>query len=258
MVQRLVPFFGLALLFAACSAPSARIMPRYAQLDIGGDIGVQQGSSVTAQASVDALGLEKDDGVLGARIDAQLGGHWTFSFQSSTHDGDGVADATLSQSGFTINVGDPVSSKLDLGLYQGAVTWDLLPTDVVELGLGLGVTAVDIDAEITEKIGGESVATNEIVPIPVLQGRLGFDLGPVEVEGLLGWVSIDYSGDEATFLDFDGMASWRFFGDDDRLAGWLALGYRYVDVEVAYDDSGDSVDAQIDFSGPWLGLALSF
>lgn len=257
-MQRLVTCVALSFVLGACSAPSARVIPRFGQFDVGGDIGVQQGTSVNAQASVDALGIEKDDSVLGARIDAQLGGHWTFSFQDSTHDGDGVADATLSQGGITINVGDPVSSKLDLGLYQGAVTWDLLPTDTVELGLGLGVTGIDIQAEITETVGGQSVDTDELVAIPVVAGRFGVALGPVDVSGLLGWISVDYSGDEVSFLDFDGMASVRILGDSERLAGWIGVGYRYVDTEIAYEDGGDAVDAQIDFSGPWIGLMLSF
>ncbi|MCE9594493.1 MAG: hypothetical protein K8S98_09885 [Planctomycetes bacterium] len=258
MAHRILPFLGSTLLLAACSAPSASITPRYMQFDIDGDIGVQQGSSVSAQASVDSLGLEKDDSVIGVRVDLELGGHWTLSAQDSKHDGDGTADATLSQGGITINTGDPVSSKLDLGLYSAAVTWDLLPTDAVELGLGLGVTAFDLDAKITEKLGGQSVSTNELLPVPFLAGRVGFELGPVDVSGLLGWVSINYSGDEASFLDFDGMARMRIFGDGDRLAGWIALGYRYLDAEVAYEDGSDSVDADIQFSGPWLGLVLSF
>jgi hypothetical protein len=257
MAQRFVPYLGTALLLSACSAPGASITPRFAQVDVDGDIGVQQGSSVNAQASVDSLGLEKADSVIGLRVDVDFGGHWTFSAQDSTHDGDGTADATLSQGGVTINVGDPVSTEFDLGLYSAAVTWDLMPTDALELGLGVGVTAFDIDANITETAGGQTVSTDEMLPVPFLAGRIGFAMGPVDVSGLLGWVSIDYSGDEATFLDLDTMAKVRVFGDDDRLAGWIALGYRFLNAEVAYEDGSDSVDADIDFSGPWLGLVLS-
>lgn len=257
-MQRLFTLVALSLVLGACSAPSARVIPRFGQFDVDGDIGVQQGTSVNAKASVDALGLEKDDSVIGVRVDAQLRRHWTFSFQDSTHDGDGVADATLSQGGVTINVGDPVSSEFDLGLYQAAVTWDLLPTDTAELGIGLGITGLDVKAKITETVGNQSVDTDELVAVPVLAGRFGVALGPVDVSGLLGWISVDYSGDEVSFLDFDGMASVRLLGDGDRLAGWIAVGYRYVDAEIAYDDGGDAVDAQIDFSGPWIGLMLSF
>lgn len=258
MVHRSIRVAALAACLGACATPSAQVMPRFGQLEVGGEIGVQQGSTVAARATVESLGLEQDDSVVGLRVDLQALGHWTFGFQESSHDGDGVADATLSQGGVTITAGTPVSSQFDVGIYQGAVTWDLLPGDTLELGLGVGLTALDVDAEISETTGGASVAGEELVPVPAVAGRVGFALGRLELSALLQWIDAQYSGNSLDFVDLDAMASVRILGDDDRLAGWIGAGWRYVDAGVAYEEDGDSVDTQIDFSGPWIGLLLSF
>lgn len=248
----------VALALAACSAPSIIITPRVSRLDIGGDVGAQQGTSVSASASASSLGLEADSSTFGGRVDIVAGAHWTLSAQSSSHGGQGVADAQLSSGAGTINVGDPVDSQFDLALYSGAVTFDLIPTDMFELGIGLGVTALDVDARFTDLSNSATVTTSEILPVPFLAGRLGFKLGACEVSGLLGWIHINYDGDEASFLDFDGMARVRVLGDGDRVAGYLALGYRFLNVQAEYADNGNAVDVDVDFDGPWVGLSLSF
>jgi hypothetical protein len=257
--MRIVSLFALLsiLSIAACHAPTASVMPRIGQFDVGGDIGIQQGSSVSAQNSVDALGLTKDTSVFSGRADLEFGAHLTLTAQSSNHDGDGTADVTFSSGGVVINAGDPVRSELDLGLYTAAVTWDLFPGDTVELGLGLGATVFDIDAKFTDKTTSQAVSTQQTLPVPMLEGRAGVNLGPVELSALLGWIDIHYSGDKASFLDVDAMARVRFAGKKGGVAGYVGAGYRFVNADVSYSDGGDSVDANLDFNGPWIGLALS-
>lgn len=247
-----------ALALAACSAPSVVITPRVSRLDIDGDVGAQVGSSVSTSASVDSLGLDTDPSVFGGRVDIEAAGHWTFSAQQSKHGGSGVADAQLSSGTGTINVGDPVDSKFDLGLYSGAVTFDVVPTDAIELGIGLGVAAMSVKARITDMVSNETVSTDELLPVPFLAARLGFDVGSFEVSGLVSWMQLDIDGNHASFVDVDSMARVRVIGDGDRVAGYFALGYRFLNVGAEYENDGDAVDVDIDFAGPWVGLSLSF
>lgn len=258
MMERAALACLAALALAACSAPSIVITPRVSRLDIGGDVGAQQGSSVAASASIGSLGLDADPSVFGGRVDIEGAGHWTFSAQQSTHDGQGFADAQLSSGSGTINVGDPVASQFDLGLYSGAVTFDLAPTDAIELGLGVGVTALDVKARFTDQLSSQTVSTDEVLPVPFLAGRVGFDLGSFEVSSLVGWIRVDYDGNQASFLDVDSMARVRFLGDSDRVAGYFAVGYRFLNVSAEYSKDGDAIDVDVDFDGPWIGLALSF
>ncbi|MDZ4773937.1 MAG: hypothetical protein SGI72_12470 [Planctomycetota bacterium] len=254
--------FGLAgfaaLTLSACSMPAMYITPRVSRLDIEGDVGIQQGSTLTAVASVDSLGIEEDTSVPGGRVDLLGPGHWTFSAQQSSHDGDGIADATLSSDSVTINVGDPVRSEFEFGLYSGAVTFDLVPGDTIEVGIGLGVALLDIDASFTDLLTSQVVATDEIVPVPNIAARVGVNVGPFEFSGLINWIKVDYRDTEASFLDVDTMGRLRIFGDSDRFAGHVALGYRFLNVQAEYESDGNSIDVDVDFDGPWIGLSVSF
>lgn len=253
-------WIGLCLGFfgsIGCSAPGAMFTPRLGQLDPSGDIGIQQGSSVSATSDVEALGLEKDSSVIGGRVDVEFGAHLTVSASQSSHDGDGTAQATISSGGVTITAGTPVSSELDLGVYDAMLTWDLVPTDAFELGLGVGVAAFDVDATFTDQTSGESVSTDQVLPLPLVVGRVGFSIWRIDVSGLVGWMEFDYDGDDVSMLDADVMAALRLLGDDGGLAGHLAIGYRFISAEVDYEDGSDAVQADLDFEGPYIGLALS-
>ncbi len=242
---------------SSCGAPSFGVTPRLGKLDIDGEIGVQS-AGVSATNSVESLGLVEDDSVFGARVDLDWGGvHVTASGQSSTHDGDGVLEAELSQGGTTITAGTAVASELDIGLYSGVVTFDLLPTDNFELGLGLGVSVADFDTSFTDETTGDRIATDEVVPIPVLAARGGFALGPVDVSVLAAGMAVAIDGDEATYIDLDAVARVRVLGSGDRFTGWLALGWRQVELDAEYEDDGEA-ELDLEFSGPYFGLVFAF
>lgn len=258
MTHRIALAGLVSLALCACTAPAVYITPRVSKVDIDGGIGVQMGSSVSGQATVDSLEIEEDSGVIGGRVDLVALGHWTFSAQQSTHEGDGFADATISQGSVTINPGDPVKSEIDFAVYSGSWTFDFIPGDTLEAGLGLGVSVLDFDAMFTEQVTDQVIQTDETVPVPSLVGRVGANLGPVEVSGLVSWIDLGYKDTNASYLDIDAMARVRVFGDSNRFAGHIAAGYRFVDVQAEYEDGGDSVDVDVEFSGPWIGLSLSF
>jgi hypothetical protein len=41
------------------------------------------------------------------------------------------------------------------------------------------------------------------------------------------------------------------------VAGHLMLGYRWLDLDLEYEDSGEEVELDATFQGPYLGLVLS-
>lgn len=252
----LAGLFALAL--SACSAPAVYVTPRVAQIGISGDIGIQQGSNLDAKASIDSLDIDDDSSVLGGRVDLLALGHWTFSAQQSSHSGEGTADAQLSDGTVTISAGDPVKSEIDFGVYSGAWTFDLVPGDTIEVGLGLGVTVLDVNAHFTDQATSGTIKSDELVPVPNLVGRLGANLGPVELSGLVSWIDLGYRDTDASYLDVDAMARVRIFGDSNRFSGHIAAGYRFMDVKANYEDSGNSVGVDVEFSGPWIGLSVSF
>ena len=151
---------------------------------------------------------------------------------------------------------------MELALHRALLTFDLLPTEMFELGLGFGISAVDVKASITDvdplTPGMDSESIDETLPIPVLALRGGLQVWRLEFEALVAGMTATASGDDATFLDTDLAARLRLFGlgPVDAL---LSLGYRRVDLEVEYDDdNGDAAEADLSFDGPYVGLRISF
>ncbi|MCB9916017.1 MAG: hypothetical protein H6828_12880 [Planctomycetes bacterium] len=254
---------ALSALACGCAAPSVDVMPRFGAVDPSGNFGIRDtgGVGTLNTADIEQAGFTKDDSVLGLRADLDAGmPRVTLALQQSNHDGSGTLSASLTDSnGNTINAGAPVDSKLDLGLYQGIVTWDVLPTEVWELGLGLGLVGVDVDASVTDTSpGGDTLDVNELVPIPVLAVRGGVVLGDFEITALLDGFRAAVKYDEVTFVDLDLFARYRLLGGEDRLRLSAGLGYRYTRLDVESNEDGEEIALDLGFSGPYLMLQASF
>jgi hypothetical protein len=248
-----------ALLWPAwgCAVPQVAVEPRYGPVDIEGEVGISSGST-SATNDVDAVGIEDDDGAFGLRGDFKWGSpHLSVDLQQSVHDGDGVLEADLSQGGVTIPAGTAVETDFELGLYSAYLTFDLIPGDF-ELGLGFGVAGVDLDFESTDQTTGESIATDELLPVPMLAGRAGIGLGPVDLEALVGAMAYDSGDTDVTLVDGHASGRWRILGDGDRMSGALVGGLRYVMIDAEYEDGSDDVSGDLEVLGPFVGLRLQF
>ena len=246
-------------LAAGCSTPRLDVTPRYGTFDIDGEVGIEDaGSGTMVRADIGETGLEKDDSVFGARVDFDWGpSHVVVSAQQSTHDGDGTLDTEISSGGVVIPAGAAVASDLELGLYTGAYTFDFFPTDLLELGLGLGLSYVDLQASFQDKGTGERIATDEAVPLPVLAARLGTRFWRIDASLQGSGLAWSYDGDDILLIDLDLMVKLRLLGGEDHLAGHLTAGYRWVQLELDYDDGSDAAEADLTFDGPYVGLTLS-
>lgn len=246
----------LSLSLAACSAPQITGSPSYTFLKPEGDIGLANAGTPVADTSLSTLGLDEREGVLGAKFDFKWGmPHLVVATQSASWDGNGTLDVDFGD----INAGEPVSSELDLAMHRAYFTFDFAPTDTVELGIGLGALVLDLDAAVKPTSG--AVATqdfDELIPLPVVAARAGARVWKLDLEAVAAGVSVDYDGDEATFLDFDLNAKYALFGSHGSFHGALVVGWRTTSFEVAYEDDFDNVDFDASFSGPYLGLQLGF
>jgi hypothetical protein len=250
-----------ALATTACFAPQVEVLPRFTQVDIDGEVGVDSSGSVSATNSTDDLGLEKDSSAFGGRVDLRWGSpHLTVSFGESSHDGDGTLSATMSSGGTTLPSSTPVHTDLDASLSSAILTFDLFPSDLVEVGLGFGVSAVGLDGRVTSKdpLNPGQIDFDQTLPVPVIAGRLAFDIGRVQLSALVSGLSFDSGDDHADFLDADVQGRVRLWGSGSRLVGFLAAGWREVSADVKFEDGGDHVEADLEFSGPYLGIVLGF
>lgn len=254
-LQSLATTLPCALL-AACAAPQLNVTPTYGQFQPDGDISYIDTSGVipaTVDNSVSDLGLDDDESIVGVRADFKWGlPHLTVSTQSTGWDGDG----TLSAEFGGIPAAAAVSSELDLALHRFVLTWDLLPTDNLELGLGFGVTVADIEAQV-EDVGTSTVeSSDEVAPIPVLALRAGARLGRFDLEALVSGLSADTGDVDATFLETDLNARMALFGAPGSVNGSIVLGWRQTDMRFEYSDGVNDADLDLTFDGVYFGLQI--
>lgn len=255
--MRTVQLIALTLLTSACFAPEVAIEPRFTQVNISGDIAIANGA-ITADNDVEDVGIEDDSSAFGLRGDFKWGApHLTLDLQTSTHDGDGVLEADLSQSGVTITAGTAVETDMNLGMHAAYLTFDLVPGDL-ELGLGFGVALVDLDFKTLDPLGGLSISEDTLIPVPMLAGRAGIEVGPIDLEALVGAMAYDDGDTDVTVFDGHVTGRYRILGNGDRLIGSLVGGLRYVTIDAEYEDGGDDVAGDLEVMGPFIGMRLQF
>jgi hypothetical protein len=244
---------------AACSAPELVIQPDYALTSPSGHIKLAGNGVNTGSNSLDSLGIKDSEGTFGLRADFDwILPHVTVTTQKTSYDGDGKLTADVSSGGTVIPAGTNVKSELDLGLTKGVVTFDIMPTQAFELGIGLGLAAVDFKASVKDPGTNNKIDTDETVPVPLLALRAGATIWRFAVEGLLAGVSYNTGGDKLDYVDLDLGARLNIFGESGRRSGSFAFGYRYVGLDAKYSSGGTNVDGNMTFSGPYLGFAFGF
>jgi len=243
----------------ACSAPQLDVIPRVQQASLSGTIGEDTSGTPVADIDVaDDLGLGDTSTEFGARADLSFGaGKWTFAYSPASFSGDGTLTGDITHGGVTIPAGTPVSSDVQMDVGSAIWTYDFVPSETVELGLGLGVHAIDFKGTVTDGI--DTVKLDQTVPVPVLAARAGVAFGQFDISALLSGLQVKDGSDEATFYDSDVMGRWHFLGGNSgHLSIALVLGWHRTDVKLDYTDSTDRVNADLSVTGIYYGLSIGF
>ncbi len=244
---------------SACSVPRATGYLRVARLELDGDLAAQAsvpGVGASAVATTEALGLDEEETAFQPRFDFD----WdpfllSVEGYDASFSGDGVADATLDfGSGGSITAGVPVRSELDLGLYFARAVWDVVPDPLLDLGIGFGVGLLEYDFTAQELGSGASASNDDDLPFAFLSVRAARQLGRFELAGMLSGLDVSFSGDELMFYDLDLSVGYRLV-DAGSVEAVLLLGFRQMVVDYETEDGAD-VDADIELSGPYLGLSI--
>ncbi len=261
-MRRLSPLsaaLALAAAVSSCSAPSLRVSPRIGQIEpTGGLIAVTAGDPELG-TDLDALGLTEESIFL-PRLDFEAGPfQWTLDYAGLDYSGQGETSAEIDLGGATISGNVQVATELDIQLYRSSFTWDVIPGDTVDLGIGFGLGAADFAASVTDidplTPGSDSGSVDQLVPLPYAAGSATIEIGPVGLEGLVGYFSLDLDDVEVSYLDIDANAYWQFV--DAAGAGIRAVvGMRIIELAAAFDDGDDRIDADQEFSGPYAGLTI--
>lgn len=256
----ILALLGLA---AGCSTPSVTLFPRVAQITPDGEFAAADlsgGGSLSATSDTDALGLDDDETVFVPRADLDWGRwHLTVDRFAMSSEGSGTAEAQIEFDGVTIPAGDNVDSELDVDLTSATFCFDFLPVPNAELGIGVGVVFADLSADITSQTLAQTASTDEQVPLPVLAARAGVDFGRFSIGALARGFDVEIDDVEATYVDLDAHARYDLFqATDSHLRGGLVVGWRFVGIDARFDDGASTIDADMEYSGPYAGVAFTF
>jgi len=249
-----------ALLGTGCSAPQFAVEPRLDQPAVSGQVAAAAPGQPLEPNDVEgALDLGSDDSAFGVRADIRFGSpHIVLSFLGSGFDGEGTLTGQLSDDGVVLPAGTDVGTDVEFGLYSGVMTFDVVPTDTVEVGLGFGLYVADLDATVVSRDAGNpgTIDLQTTLPIPVLALQAAFEFGDLEIRGLVAGMHLQIDGDEATFYDLDFGARYRLF--DAGVSGSIGLGWRYSRLDAEYEDDDDNASVDLRLSGPYLGITIAF
>ena len=247
--------FGLVC--SSCAGASLAVTPRVADLNVSGHVGTS-GATSGGSTSLDDLGLGGHETVPGVRVDADvIVAHIIVTGLTTSMSGDGALSSNLSQGGVTIPAGTTVDSKLDFDTLSAYGTFDFLPGDMWELGLGMGLTGLKYDGKFKSTSGPPlSVSFDETFAVPVLVVSSAVGLGPFEISAVLAGMQLNYSGNDLTYSDVDLYAAWRFI--DRAVDVSIGLGWRRLSADAKFDSGGDRVKADLTFDGPYLGVTVGF
>ena len=229
---------------------------RYTLLTPGGKMGGSNGSDVQ-ESSLSELGMDSSEGAWGISIGGQYHRpQLFFSGQQSGFSGSGTTSNDISQGPVTIPAGSAVDTTMDLGIYTVAVTYDFL-SGKNNLGVGLGVMGLDFAVSYTEVSTGLQINTDETYPLPLLAVNYSFFWKRMEFAGLVGGAYIKINDDEVGYINLDLSARYAFI-KSDTWAGMASLGYRYIGLKMDINDGGNQFKADLNFTGPYIGVRFEY
>jgi hypothetical protein len=248
---------------AGCSTPSLTLFPRVASLESGGDfaaVDTSGGATLSATSDADSLGLDSTETTFAPRVDLDWSRwHLTIDSIDLSRDGTGVTEAEIEFDGVTIPAGDDVDTNLDLQLSSATLCFDFLPAPNAELGLGLGVVYADMAADITSLTLGDTASADEEVPLPVLAARAGISFGRFSLGALARGLDVEIDDVDATYIDLDAHARYDLFqATDSHFRGGLMIGWRHIGFDARFDDDDSTIDTELEYSGPYAGIAITF
>jgi hypothetical protein len=243
----------VALSLLACVSPTLDVGVHYGEYSLDGGLGFGSGG-ISGTTPLRRIGLG-DDSPVGASATVGLGSTMLlFSATTPSFKGSGTLDADIQIGDVIIDAEANVTSKLNVGMYQGLLLFEIIPGSTVDLAIGLGVNMLDLSGSFTEN--GEDptkLSLDQAIPIPVLATRAGVELGPVGLSALVTWMGVSYEGSDLDALDLDLRAQMDIFGP---MIGYA--GYRNTSLDIFYKDESDFGDFDVSISGFYIGTGVSF
>jgi len=257
---------GAALIICLLVQPASHASPRVraglqaAFLDIEGNFGLQPSSNIiTLTSDAKALGL-KEETVFQPRVDFDWKDWhlWLIGFQAD-YSGSGTLEAKIQVGALPpIAKGTPVRTDAGFQYLTANFVYDLLPTDAVDLGLGLGGGLIHYELAFKSEVSPISAGLDDTLPFVFPIARVAKEIGNLGLMGTIGGLAVELGAHDITYMQIDLGVHYRIFDQDKKLRGNVTLGYQYFDMDYVYEGQSSIGIIDVILSGPYLGVTLSF
>lgn len=272
--MKFLPVLGLsALLLPACAVPGDAVWS-----------GIQANASAGAYAT--SFGFEGD----GVTVEDSSGSGFDFSGDIDLDDQTstvlyagarvGLAPFDLSISQFSYSEssdgtvssasqfgGEPVSgdlavgSDLDMSVAKMMLGIDVFNSGLFRVGIQGGVDYLDLnqfDLIAQENKGSvqsgdvQTILEDQSIAVPILGVRGDVALPfRIRLGGEISGTSVEFDEADVSMLDWDLNAHWQIFWHVELMVGWRSV---IMDLDGSVD--GTSMDVDMDFQGPYIGITV--
>jgi hypothetical protein len=252
-IQRLALLSIVAISSVSCM-PHARAYVGAAFTSVDGNVALQNAGNTLDlnqdRNSIGGLGADETTGSAYLRAEADWGPHRVrLSGFGATPSGEG----TLAEPFGDLAAGTNVRSQLDYVNFNGAYTWDVVPTDLVRVGLGveMGWHSWDLLVDDRGSLAFESLEADLFLPMPCVDAEL--DLGPVSLVANFGAFDIDMGDADGQYYNAEAFLRWTPIMSVEFMGGWRSLS-----VDANGEADGRKFDADFDVSGWFIGGGIAF
>ena len=167
--------------------------------------------------------------------------------------------------GVIIPVGASVTSLFDADFYIAEVTYSFMRSETSDVGIGLGVHAVDLETNLIARVNVGDIIDDEVIrgelealaPLPNVAGYWSWRFHPRwHFTGRLGWFGLSVDKFSGEMINAHGLVEFNLSRH------WaIGVGYQFVHLDVDIDeveDEGYVERYNIDFDGPMAFLTWKY
>ena len=194
-----------------------------------------------------------DETVAGARLDA----YWRFfprhklhlAYYDISREGRRSVSGAFQFGDRVFNIGDDIQTEFDFRIYRADYTYSVYQDEKWDLGLSLGVHAIDAEVSVTANNLGLTASADAIAPLPVAGLEASYAITPRWfLKGRSDFLYVKFSDYEGHLVDAIFSLEYDFLD----YAG-VGIGYNYVDINIEADD--DDFIGELNYS---YGIFLAY
>lgn len=212
---------------------------------------------------LDDLDVADDDTSIFARAGWRFAKRWMLQFDYYDYetDGDRTASWDFNFRDLVISGNANVRTDVDIGVYIAQLFYFPIQHESYEIGLGLGVYAMDFQYDIsatlnptTAPVEAGSSKDDFIAPVPTISGLWNHAwTDRLATSVRVSWFGAEYDDYEGDFWAGSAYGEYAF---TKRMR--FGVGYNLIDIDIEDDSGNTTQEYEVELQGPFAYLRVGF